>query len=85
MPKAIDAIVGAEICFDLLSRERTQPSTSKGTRYYLQGLAVRKNTSTSTKLLVAFELSAKMNTNISFNYIFLKGPSIKKYLVTIMI
>lgn len=52
--------------------------------YYLPHHAVRNESSTSTKLRVVFDASAKTSTNISLNDVLLKGPSIQEDLVSVM-
>jgi len=52
--------------------------------YYLPHHAVLKESSTSTKLRVVFDASAKTDTNISLNDVLLKGPCIQEELVSIM-
>lgn len=52
--------------------------------YYLPHHAVFKESSTSTKLRVVFDASAKTDTNVSLNDALLKGPCIKEESVSIM-
>jgi len=52
--------------------------------YYLPHHAVIKESSTSTKLRVVFDASAKTDTNVSLNDALLKGPCIQEELVSIM-
>lgn len=52
--------------------------------YYLPHHAVFKDSSTSTKLRVVFDASAKTDTNLSLNDVLLKGPCIQEELVSIM-
>jgi len=52
--------------------------------YYLPHHAVRNESSTSTKLRVVFDASARTSTNVSLNDILLKGPSVQEDLVSIM-
>ncbi|KAF0716103.1 DUF1758 domain-containing protein, partial [Aphis craccivora] len=52
--------------------------------YYLPHHAVFKDSSTSTKLRVVFDASAKTDTNRSLNDVLFKGPCIQDELVSIM-
>lgn len=64
--------------------EITQRSISETNCYYLSHHAVRIENNTSTKIRVIFDVSAKMDTNLSLNNILLKGPCIKEELVSII-
>jgi len=68
-----------------MSIANANPDASTTDRhYYLPPHAVLKESSTSTKLRVVFDASAKTDTNISLNDVLLKGPCIQEELVSIM-
>jgi len=64
--------------------EITQHTIPDEQSYYLPLHAVRNETSTSTKLRVVFDASAKTSTNVSLNDVLLKGPSVQEDLVSIV-
>jgi len=64
--------------------EITQNTIPDDKGYYLPHHAVRNESSTSTKLRVVFDASARTSTNVSLNDVLLKGPTVQEDLVSIM-
>lgn len=64
--------------------ELTRRITSENNCYYLPHHAVRKESSSSTKLRVVFDASSKTDSSVSLNDVLLKGPCIQEELVSIL-
>jgi len=64
--------------------EITQITIPDDKGYYLPHHAVRNESSTSTKLRVVYDASARASTNVSLNDVLLKGPAVQEDLVSIM-
>lgn len=69
---------------ELGHKEITQITIPNDKGYYLPHHAVRNERSTSTKLRVVFDASARTSTNVSLNDVLLKGPAVQEDLVSIM-
>lgn len=61
------------------------PNKSSGVTYYLPHHAVIKQTSTTSKIRVVFDGSAKATNNVSLNDILLVGPTIQEDLYNILL
>ncbi|KAF0711168.1 Integrase catalytic domain-containing protein, partial [Aphis craccivora] len=66
---------------ELGHKEITQITIPNDKGYYLPHHAVRNERSTSTKLRVVFDASARTSTNVSLNDVLLKGPAVQEDLI----
>jgi hypothetical protein len=65
--------------------ERVDPTDHRRSRYYMPHHAVVKNTSSTTKVRVVFNASAKTTSSLSLNDLMMIGPTIQQDIFSIVL